>query len=166
MVVGFLAASAAHANTTNNYTGSVTGSVLTGTNWSLLHAPTVSEDAVFTATTGIRTQNNGNLTVGSFNVTASTGTFTIRNQTASTTSTLTLGGPGNLGNSVAGTASTDLLSAAAGSTFNITGPGSPTSALLVLRLDKAARSILPAPRLFPLSFPVAVSASPRPAEGT
>lgn len=111
----------AHAlNTENDYTGSNTGSILTGSNWGLGHVPTVTEDAVFTATTGIRTFNNGNLTVGSFNVTAATGTFTIRNATNNTTSTLTLGGAGDLGNGVSGTAA-DLLYAATGSTFTITG---------------------------------------------
>lgn len=112
------------ANTANTYSGTTTGSVLTTTNWSLGHVPTVSEDAVFdgvSAGTGIRTFNNGSLTVGSWNVTASTGTFSLRNGTAATTSTLTLGGAGDNGNGVTGTASTDLLFAAGGSTFNITG---------------------------------------------
>jgi len=109
-------------NTTNNYTGTTTGSLLTDSNWSLGHVPTVSEDAVFPlgATTGIRTLSNGSLTVGSFNVLATSGTFTIRNATNNTTSTLTLGGAGNLGNGVSGTAS-DLLFAAGGSTFTLTG---------------------------------------------
>src|ERR1700731_801887 len=86
------------ANATNNYTGSSSGSLLTATNWSLGHVPTISEDAVFTATTGIRTlSGNNSLTVGSFDVSAATGTFTIRNATSSTISTLTLGGAGDLG---------------------------------------------------------------------
>ena len=108
--------------TTNNYTGTTTGSVLTAGNWSLGHVPTVSEDAVFPvgATTGIRTFSNGSLTVGSWDVLATTGTFTLRNATNNTTSTLTLGGPGELGNGVSGTAA-DLLFAASGSTFTITG---------------------------------------------
>ena len=110
------------ANTTNSYTGSSSGSLLTAGNWSLGHVPTVSEDAVFTATTGIRTLTAGNLTVGSFNVTANTGTFSIRNETTGgTNSTLTLGGAGNLGNQVSGNAA-DLLYVAAGSTFSIIGP--------------------------------------------
>jgi autotransporter-associated beta strand protein len=114
------------ANTTNNYIGSATGSLLTGTNWSLGHVPTVSEDAVFTGAAGIRTLTAGSLTVGSFNVTAATGTFSIRNNTSTATnSTLTLGGPGDLGNGVSGTAA-DLLYAASGSTFNIIGPNGST----------------------------------------
>jgi autotransporter-associated beta strand protein len=114
------------ANATNNYTGSSSGSLLTAGNWSLGHVPTVSEDAVFTATTGIRTLTAGNLTVGSFNGTATSGTFSIRNQTSTATnSTLTLGGAGNTGNAVSGSAA-DLLYAASGSTFNIIGPNGST----------------------------------------
>src|SRR5437868_6768666 len=76
-------------NAENDYTGSSTGSLLTSTNWSLGHVPIVSEDATFTATTGIRTLTAGTLTVGSFDVKAGTGTFSIRNETTtSTNSTL------------------------------------------------------------------------------
>lgn len=108
-------------NTVDNYTGASNGSLLTAGNWSA-GLPSVSNDAVFTATTGIRTITAGSLTVGSFNVTATSGTFTIRNETTgATNSTLTLGGAGNLGNAISGT-SADLLYAAAGSTFTITGP--------------------------------------------
>ncbi len=115
------APSAWAANTVDTHT-SPAGSLLTSGNWSA-GLPGVANDAVFTATTGIRTLTAGNLTVGSFNVTASTGTFSIRNATSTATnSNLTLGGAGNLGNGVAGTAAADLLFAATGSTFNITGP--------------------------------------------
>jgi autotransporter-associated beta strand protein len=119
---GIMPAAPTVANTTNSYTGTTTGSVLTGTNWSLGHVPTVSEDAVFPvgAATGIRTFNNGSLTVGSWDVLATSGTFTLRNATAATTSILTLGGAGDLGNGVSGTAA-DLLFATGGSTFTITG---------------------------------------------
>lgn len=111
-------------NATNNHISGSTGtnSLLVTTNWSLGHLPTVSEDAVFTANPGIRPLSAGSLTVGSFNVTAHTGTFSIRNNTStSTDSTLVLGGTGNLGNGVSGTTA-DLLYAATGSTFNIIGP--------------------------------------------
>ena len=108
-------------NTLNSYTGSETGSLLTPANWSLGAVPSVTQDAVFTATTGIRSLTTGDLTVGSFNVTATAGTFSIRNNTdTSTNHTLTLGGAGNLGNSVSGTAG-DLLYAASGSIFNLRG---------------------------------------------
>ena len=109
------------ANTTNNYTGSSSGSLLTTTNWSLGHVPTVSEDAVFTATAGIRTLTSANLTVGSFNTTASSGTFSIRNATSTATdSSLILGGAGNSGNGVSGTAG-DLLFVVNGTTFVLRG---------------------------------------------
>lgn len=117
---------AAALNSANNYIGAATGSLLSSGNWSLGHVPTVSEDAVFTATTGIRTLTAGSLTVGSFNVTASTGTFSIRNETSTATnSTLTLGGSSSTGNGVSGT-SADLLFANTGSTFNIIGPNGNT----------------------------------------
>lgn len=119
---GGIAPNAITANTANNYIGAPAGSLLTTGNWSLGHVPTVSEDAVFTATTGIRTLSAGNLTVGSFNVTATSSTFSIRNETSTATnSTLTLGGSGSTGNSVSGNAA-DLLYANIGSTFNIIGP--------------------------------------------
>jgi fibronectin-binding autotransporter adhesin len=117
-------------NSTNNFTGPTAGSLLTTTNWSLVHVPTVSEDAVFPvgATTGIRTLTAGSLTVGSFDVLATTGTFSIRNNTSTATnSTLTLGGAGDLGNGVSET-SADLLYNASGSTFNIIGPNGSTGA--------------------------------------
>ena len=133
ILAGFIAALlAAHSaqaqNAVDNFTGSTIGSLLTPGNWSLGSVPLVSNDAVFpsTATTGIRTLTAGSLTVGSFNVLATTGTFSIRNQTSTATnSTLTLGGAGDLGNSVSGTAA-DLLYALSGSTFNITGPNGST----------------------------------------
>jgi fibronectin-binding autotransporter adhesin len=125
-LLGALVTVRAALNTTNNYIGPSNGDLFDAANWSLGHVPTVSEDAVFTADPGIRHLDASNLTVGSFNVTASTGTFSIRNETTtSTNSTLTLGGPGNLGNGVSGTAA-DLLYAATGSTFNIIGPNGST----------------------------------------
>src|ERR1043166_22403 len=110
------------ANTENDWTGSSTGNISTTTNWSLGHVPTVSEDATFNGVssgTGIRHLDNASATFGSLNVTAA-GTYTIRNATSATTSTLTLGGAGDTGDSVAGSASTDLLFATSG-TLTITG---------------------------------------------
>lgn len=116
------------ANITDNYTGSATGNVTTSSNWSLGSVPAMTNDAVFPvgAATGIRNWGGGatpgpNLTVGSWNVLATSGTFTLRNDTTSdSTVTLTLGGPGNLGNAVSGNAD-DLLYKVSGSTFTITG---------------------------------------------
>ncbi|MEI7903510.1 MAG: hypothetical protein WCK89_24995, partial [bacterium] len=48
-------------------------------NWSLGALPLVTHDAVFTVTPGIKSLTSGDLIVGSFNVTATTGTFSIRN---------------------------------------------------------------------------------------
>lgn len=113
------------ANTENDYSGASTGNVLTTTNWSLGHVPTVSEDATFpsAAATGIRTlSGNNGITVGSIDV-LNTNTITIRNGTNGTTSTITLGGAGNLGNGVSGTAA-DLLYAVTSGTLNLnTGAG-------------------------------------------
>jgi autotransporter-associated beta strand protein len=111
------------ANTVNNYTGSTTGNFLTPGNWSLSAVPLVTNDAVFPlgAATGIRTLSSGTITVGSLNVLATSGTFSLRNEaTDATNSTLTLGGVGNLGNSVSGN-STDLLYVNTGSTLNLVG---------------------------------------------
>ncbi|MEO7933115.1 MAG: autotransporter-associated beta strand repeat-containing protein [Chthoniobacterales bacterium] len=122
--------SAQAANTADTYTGSVTGNVTTGSNWSLGTAPLVTNDAVFNNGTGIRNFGTGaspaNLTVGSFNVTPNSGTYTLRNDTSGATNvTLTLGGAGNLGNGISSTfgtgSSSDLIFAAYGSTFNLTG---------------------------------------------
>ena len=118
-----LAPSAFAANTADNYTGSATGSLLTTGNWSLSALPTITSDAVYPsgAATGIRTLTAGNLTVGSFDVLATSGTLSIRNETATLTdSILTLGGSGDLGNGASGTAA-DLLYCASGSTFQILG---------------------------------------------
>jgi fibronectin-binding autotransporter adhesin len=139
--VALLCASALPAqalNAPNDYTGASNGDLLTPANWSLGHVPAVNEDAVFTADPGIRHLDAGTLTVGSFNVTASSGTFSIRNETTtSTKSTLTLGGAGNLGNGVSGNAA-DLLYAATGSTFEIIGPnGSTGSGVLELVLGQS-----------------------------
>ena len=126
-------------NTTNNFTGSTTGSLLTTTSWSLGHVPTVSEDAVFpvTALTGIRTLTSGSLTVGSFDVLATTGTFSIRNDTSTATDrTLTLGGPGDLGNGVSGT-SADLLYVANGATFALRGDNPSGTGVLKIALGQS-----------------------------
>ncbi|MCX6995776.1 MAG: autotransporter-associated beta strand repeat-containing protein [Kiritimatiellaeota bacterium] len=116
------AGSAKAANTADNLTNtSSTATLIVGNSWSLGSVPAVSNDAVWTGIggTGIRTMSAGNLTVGSFNVTTNGGTFSIRNNTSTATdSILTLGGAGNLGNSVSGTAA-DLLYAASGSTFTM-----------------------------------------------
>lgn len=129
----------AQNNTANTWNGSTTGALGTAGNWILGTVPTVTSDAVFSAAvgTGIRSLSATDLTVGSFNVTAPSGTYSIRNNTStSTNSTLTLGGAGRLGNSVSGT-STDLLYAASGSTFNIIGPnGSTGSGTLILALGQ------------------------------
>jgi len=127
--------SAIAQNTANNVAGSATASLLTAGNWSLSALPTVTNDAVFTGSpgTGIRKLTAGNLTVGSLNVTASSGTYGIRNETSgSGNSTLTLGGAGNLGNGVS-TNTNDLVFVASGATLNIWGPngGSGTGVLNV-----------------------------------
>jgi fibronectin-binding autotransporter adhesin len=114
-------------NGANNYTGSATGNVTTAGNWSA-GVPTITNDAVFTSTsnTGIKNFGGGAtvgppLTVGSLDVTATSGSYSIRNDTSSATNaTLTLGGSGNLGNGVSGV-SADLLYAAAGSTLQLLG---------------------------------------------
>lgn len=115
-------------NAPNTYTGSGTGNITTGSNWSLAHVPTVSEDAVFASTsnTGIKNFGTGAavgapVTVGSVDVTAAAGSYSIRNATTSANDAfLTLGGAGNLGNAVSGTPS-DLLFAATGSTLQLLG---------------------------------------------
>ena len=139
-IAALLAAQSAFAqNTVNNYTGAPTGSLLVTGNWSLGASPLVTNDAVFPlgAGGGIRTLSAGDLTVGSFNVVANSNTFSIRNDTStSTNSNLTLGGVGNLGNSVGGAG--DLLYAASGSTFNIIGAnGGGGSGLLNLILGQS-----------------------------
>jgi autotransporter-associated beta strand protein len=115
------------ANTADNYTGTATGNVTTPGNWSLSAVPTITNDAVFTSTSlaGIKNFGTGAvgpaLTVGSLNVTATTGSYSIRNDTSTATNAiLTLGGPGSLGNSVSGN-SADLLFAATGSTLQLLG---------------------------------------------
>ena len=117
------------ANTANSFAGGSAGSLLVAGNWGLGHVPSASEDAVFdvgSGGTGIRKLSAGSLTVGSFNVTAGGGTFSIRNDTTtSANSTLTLGGAGGSGNAVSGSGG-DLLYAASGSTFNIVGPNGST----------------------------------------
>lgn len=136
-IVAILAPHQAQAqNTVDNFTGPSGGSLLVPASWSLSALPGVSHDAVFTATTGIRTIKAANLTVGSFNVTAVTGTFSIQNPTdTATDSNLTLGGPGNLDNSVSGTPA-DLLYAGSGSTFNIRGDNTKGTGVLHLLLGQ------------------------------
>jgi fibronectin-binding autotransporter adhesin len=108
------------ANTENDYTGSTTGAVGTGTNWALGHVPTSSEDATFTTGTGIRTMSATNLAFGTLNVTATSGTFSIRNDTSgASNSILTLGGAGD--DSVTGSAAGDILFANTGATLQLLG---------------------------------------------
>jgi fibronectin-binding autotransporter adhesin len=136
--------SAQALNAENDYTGVATGSLLTTTNWSLGHVPTVSEDAVFNSSSlaGIKSLGTGatvgNLTVGSFDVTATTGTYSIRNNTSTATDTiLTLGGAGDLGNAVAPSTS-DLLFVASGATFQLLGVnGSTGSGVLRVALGQS-----------------------------
>ncbi len=132
-------------NAQNTYSGSGTGNVTTGSNWSLGHVPTITEDAVFSTTSNSGIKNFGGgatvgspLTVGSLNVTATSGTYSIRNNTSSATNaSITLGGVGNLGNSVSGTSS-DLLYAATGSTLALIGPnGSTGSGVLNIILGQS-----------------------------
>ena len=79
----------------------------------------------------------GNLTVGSWNVTAPSGTFSIRNNTSgSTDSILTLGGLGDLGNGVSGT-SGDLLYVANGATFALRGDNPSGSGVLKIVLGQS-----------------------------
>lgn len=120
--------SANAANTENDYSGSGTGNITTTTNWSLGHVPTASEDAVFNSTSAAGIKNYGGgatvgspVTVGSLDVTAATGTYSIRNDTTGATNAiLKLGGAGDLGNGVSGAAA-DLLFAATGSTLQLLG---------------------------------------------
>ena len=93
------------ANVTDTLTASSgTASLLTAGNWNLSALPLVGNDAVYSGTvTGIRVLTAGNLTVGSFDITGSSGTFGIRNATSTATdSILTLGGSGDSGNGVSG----------------------------------------------------------------
>jgi autotransporter-associated beta strand protein len=126
-------------NTPNNYIGSTTGNVTTASNWSLGSVPTIVNDAVFPvgAATGIRNFGVGaspgpNLVVGSLNDLSTGTTVSIRNDTSSASAvSITLGGAGNLGNSVSGN-SADLFFVTSGGTFNITGlNGSNTLGLIL-----------------------------------
>ncbi len=136
----------AHAqNTVDNYTGTTTGNVTTPGNWSLNAVPVITNDAVFPvgAATGVRNFSVGNgasvgpsLVVGSLDDLSTGTTVTIQNVTTSASAvTITLGGAGNLGNSVSGTAA-DLFYVATGGTFNITGTGG-TGATLGLVLGQS-----------------------------
>ena len=113
-------------NTANNFIGGTTAALTNPASWSLTALPTVTNDAVFAGATGtgIRTLTAASLTVGSLNVTTNAGTYGIRNQTTGATdSILTLGGAGNLGNSVSGN-SADLIHVNQGGTLNIWGTNS------------------------------------------
>ena len=125
-------AAGAGTNTENDYKGSAGGSLLTPGNWSLGSVPTVSQDATFTSAspTGTETLNSGNLTVGSLDVTAASGTYAVGVTTGSTNYTLTLGGAGDNGDKVSGTAA-DFLYAATGSTLNLGGSSGGTGTLLI-----------------------------------
>ena len=139
LAVLVLVVGAQAANTVDNFTGSSTASLLSVGNWSLTALPIVANDAVFTANSGIHPFTAGNLTVGSFDVTLGSGTFTIRNNTStSTDSILTLGGSGDLGNGVLGTVAGDLLYVASGGTFTLTGPnGGSGSGVLKVALGQS-----------------------------
>ncbi len=121
-------------NAVNHYTGPEAGSLQVLAYWSLGEYPSVSQDVVLDVNPGIKALTAGNLVVGSINVTAASGTFSVRNNTGTATdSHLTLGGIGNLGNSVSGV-STDLLYVASGSILNLRGDNGGTGAG-VLRLS-------------------------------
>ena len=141
MLAAWVGAVQGQSNTATTYTGSATGSLLTPSNWSLNSSPLITNDAILNNGTananGNRTMTSSSLTVGSFNVTAGSGTYGIAINTSTTNSrTLTLGGVGNLGNNVSGN-STDLLYAATGSIFNIIGPSLGTgSGVLILSLGQ------------------------------
>jgi autotransporter-associated beta strand protein len=129
VVAIFIGQFAQGANTENDYIGSGTGNVTTTTNWSSGHVPTVTEDAVFNSSSNAGIKNYGGggtvgspVTVGSLDLTATTGTYSIRNDTTGATNAiLNLGGAGNLGNGVTGTVASDLLFAASGSTLQLLG---------------------------------------------
>jgi fibronectin-binding autotransporter adhesin len=107
------------ANTPETYTGSTTGELDSTGVWSQGFVPTVSNDALFNGSTvysGL-TLNAGPVTFGSLNDTDS-GAVTI-----SASQALTLGGSGDLGDSVSGSNSADLLYVASGSTLNYSGTG-------------------------------------------
>lgn len=132
---------AAHAaDTPDYYTGSTTGDLATGSNWSTGAVPTITNDVAFPvgAATGIRTLNSGSLTVGSLDVQAVTGTFSIRNESGVTNSTITLGGAGNLGNSVTIRQANDLIFVTGGATLNLYGTAPTfTGALMGITLGQA-----------------------------
>jgi len=121
-----LAAHPAQAQNTAINNNSLTGAIGTAGNWSPATVPTVVHDAVFTGTpgTGIRTFNSGTLTFGSLDVSATSGTYTIRNENSlAVASTLTFGGSGNLGNGVSGTSASDLIYVNSGAKLNLTATG-------------------------------------------
>ncbi len=115
-----LASSTQAANTENDYPGS-TSALGTSGNWSLGHVATVSEDANFNGFSSITTATITNTAMnwGSLNLTAGPKTITIGNSSTIGDSSLTLGGVGSTGNSVAGSASGDLIYAASGNILNI-----------------------------------------------
>jgi len=117
------------ANMPDYFTGTTTGDLGTATNWSVGINPTISYDAVFSPYTaaGIRTLSLGNITVGSLDVLATTGVFGIQDSTTGAlNTTITLGGSGNLGNSVTIGQANDLLYVASGATLNLYGKNGST----------------------------------------
>lgn len=111
----------AATNTTDTFTS---GTALDDPNdWSTGTVPGIANDALIGTgyPTGSDTLTLGSLssslTFGSFDDTNTSGTITL--QSTQTSSTLTLGGSGDLGNGVSGAASTDLLYVAAGASLNI-----------------------------------------------
>lgn len=116
----------AQAQNTAINNNSLTGAIGTAGNWSPATVPTVAHDAVFTGTpgTGIRTFNSGTLTFGSLDVTATSGTYTIRNENLNAAaSTLVLGGSGNLGNGVNGATASDLIYVNGGAKLKLLATG-------------------------------------------
>jgi autotransporter-associated beta strand protein len=128
--VSFLAIPAVRANTANTFSDA-TADLLLPSNWSAGHVPNVAEDAIISpdAFPGEHTIN-GNLTVGSLDNLFTGGDFLIRNTNTAGNSVLTLGGAGNLGNSVSGTAA-DLLYVVAGGSLVIEGSPNSTNVLQV-----------------------------------
>ncbi|MEI8038912.1 MAG: autotransporter-associated beta strand repeat-containing protein [Verrucomicrobiota bacterium] len=106
---------------------SATGAIGTATHWLPASVPTISNDAVFNNSSGkgIRNFNSGTLTFGSLDVTVtSVGTYTIRNENISAiTSSLVLGGPGNMGNGVSGANVDDLIYVSSIATLKLTATG-------------------------------------------
>jgi fibronectin-binding autotransporter adhesin len=122
LLAGWCGHAARAADTPNYYVGATTGDLGTGSNWSLNSVPVITNDAVFpqNSAAGIRTLSSGNLTVGSLDTLATTGAFGIQDTSASNY-TITLGGSGDLGNSVTMGQPNDLIYVTSGSTLNLYG---------------------------------------------